>query len=70
MLPLPTSPSGRSHAAAEAPRCAADCFVVIDTIRYSVPYKHVRETVEVVVDRDQVEIGCAGTIVAQHVRCS
>ena len=28
-------------------RVSADCFVDIDTIRYSVPYLHVRESVEV-----------------------
>ena len=33
-------------------RVSADCFVDIDTIRYSVPYRHVRETVEVVVKEE------------------
>ena len=50
-------------------RVSADCFVDIDTIRYSVPYRHVRETVEVVVDQEQVEIWLRGTCIAQHVRC-
>ena len=50
-------------------RVSADCFVDIDTIRYSVPYRHVRETVEVVVNQEQVEIWLRGTCIAQHVRC-
>jgi transposase len=49
-------------------RVGADCFVDIDTIRYSVPYQHVRETVEVVVEREKVEIWLRGNCVAQHVR--
>jgi transposase len=50
-------------------RVSADCFVDIDTIRYSAPYQHVRETVEVVVNQEQVEIWLRGTCIAQHVRC-
>jgi transposase len=69
MLPLPTRPLAVRTRRLKR-RVSADCFVDIDTIRYSVPYKHVRETVEVVVDRDQVEIWLRGTIVAQHARCS
>jgi hypothetical protein len=49
-------------------RVSADCFVDIDTIRYSVPYQHVRETVEVVVEQEKVEIWLRGSCVAQHVR--
>ena len=41
-------------------RVSADCFVDIDTIRYSVPHRHVRETVEVVVGEDRSRSGCAG----------
>ena len=69
MLPLPTRPLAVRTRRLKR-RVSADCFVDIDTIRYSVPYKHVRETVEVVVNREQVEIWLRGTIVAQHVRCS
>lgn len=50
-------------------RVSADCFVDIDTIRYSVPHRHVRETVEVVVGLEQVEIWLRGRCVAQHLRC-
>ena len=50
-------------------RVSADCFVDIDTIRYSVPYRHVRETVEAVVKEEEVEIWLRGTCIAQHARC-
>ncbi len=50
-------------------RVSADCFVDIDTIRYSAPHWHVRETVEVVVQEEQVEIWLRGRCIAQHVRC-
>ena len=45
---------------------SADCFVDIDTIRYSVPHRHVRETVEVVVGLEQVEIWLRGACIARH----
>jgi transposase len=50
-------------------RVSADCFVDIDTIRYSVPHRHVRETVEVVVGLEQVEVWLRGACVARHTRC-
>jgi transposase len=50
-------------------RVSADCFVDIDRIRYSVPHRHVRETVEVVVGLDQVEVWLRGACVARHARC-
>src|SRR5271166_729331 len=50
-------------------RVSADCFVDIDTIRDSAPHWHVRETVEVVVKEEQVEIWLRGRCIAQHVRC-
>ena len=51
-------------------RVSADCFVDIDTVRYSVPYWHVRETVEVVVGLEQVEVWLRGSFIARHARCS
>jgi transposase len=51
-------------------RVSADCFVDIDTIRYSAPHWHVRETVEVLVQQEQVEIWLRGRCIAQHIRCS
>jgi transposase len=50
-------------------RVSADCFVDIDTVRYSVPHRHVRETVEVVVGQEQVEVWLRGRCLATHVRC-
>jgi transposase len=49
-------------------RVSADCFVDIDTIRYSVPYRHVRETVEVVLKEAEVEIWLRGICIAKHSR--
>jgi transposase len=49
-------------------RVSTDCFVDIDTIRYSVPYRHVREIVEVVVKEAEVEIWLRGTCIAKHSR--
>jgi transposase len=50
-------------------RVSIDCFVDIDTIRYSVPFRHVRETVEAVVKEEEVEIWLGGTCIARHARC-
>jgi hypothetical protein len=47
-------------------RVSADCFVDIDTIRYNVPHRHVREHVDVVVGLDRVEVWLRGTRVASH----
>jgi len=49
-------------------RVSADCFVDIDTIRYSVPHRYVREHVEVVVKEDHVEIWLRGQRIARHTR--
>jgi len=50
-------------------RVSADCFVDIDTVRYSAPHWHVRETVAVLVQQEQVEIWLRGRCIAQHIRC-
>jgi transposase len=49
-------------------RVSADCFVDIDTIRYSVPHRHVRESVEVVIKDEHVEIWLRGQRIARHAR--
>ena len=49
-------------------RVSADCFVDVDTIRYSVPHRHVREYVEVVVGTDRVEVRLRGARIAGHAR--
>ena len=68
LRPLPTRPlSVRTRRLKR--RVSTDCFVDIDTIRYSVPYRHVRETVEVVVKEEDVEIWLRGTCIAKHARC-
>jgi transposase len=49
-------------------RVSADCFVDIDTTRYSVPHRHVRERVAVVVGSERVEVWLRGTRIASHRR--
>ena len=67
LRPLPARPLAvRTRRLAR--RVSADCFVDIDTIRYSVPHRHVREHVEVVVGLDRVEVWLRGTRIASHAR--
>jgi transposase len=67
LRPLPERPLAvRTRRLAR--RVSADCFVDIDTIRYSVPHRHVREHVEVVVGAESVEVWLRGTRVASHAR--
>jgi transposase len=49
-------------------RVSADGFVDVDTGRSSVPHRYVRETVEVVVGAQEVEIWLRGTCLATHRR--
>jgi hypothetical protein len=49
-------------------RVATDCFVDVDTIRYSVPHTLVRRHVEVLVGDDDVTIFDGAAVVAQHRR--
>lgn len=49
-------------------RASNDCFVDVDTVRYSVPHRFVRENVQVVVDRQHVEVWHRGVRIACHVR--
>jgi transposase len=67
LRPLPTRPLPVRTRRLKR-RVSADCFVDIDTIRYSAPHWHVRESVDVVVKEGQVEIWLRGRCVAQHVR--
>jgi transposase len=50
-------------------RVSTDCFVDVDTVRYSVPHRYVRTTVEVVVGELRVEVWYQGKSIAQHNRC-
>ena len=49
-------------------RVATDCFVDVDTIRYSVPHQLVRRTVEVLVADDEVLVYDGTDVVARHRR--
>jgi transposase len=49
-------------------RVATDCFVDVDTIRYSVPHTLVRRSVEVLIGDDDVSIFDGATVVARHQR--
>lgn len=50
-------------------RVANDAMVEVDTVRYSVPHRLVRERVEVAVGEHEVRVYRAGELVAQHRRC-
>jgi hypothetical protein len=47
---------------------AHDAFVDVDTVRYSVPYRLVRDHVDVVVEEQIVRIVHGTTVVATHPR--
>ena len=49
-------------------RVAHDAFVDVDTVRYSVPHRLVRDHVEVVIDEQTVRIFHGPMLVATHVR--
>ena len=68
LRPLPTRPLPVRTRRLKR-RVSTDCFVDIDTIRYSVPYRHIRETVEAVVKEEEVEIWLRGICIAKHPRC-
>ena len=68
LQPLPTRPLPVRTRRLKR-RVSADCFVDIDTTRYSVPYRHVREAVEAVVKEEDVEIWLRGACIARHARC-
>jgi transposase len=51
-------------------RVALDCFVDVDTVRYSVPHRLVRQTVEVLVADDEVVVFHGAEVVARHRRVS
>jgi|SRR5688572_307670 len=49
---------------------AADCFVNVDTVRYSVPHRLVRRSVQVLIGDDEVVVFDGAEIVARHARCA
>lgn len=67
MRPLP-SPSLRVRERRVRRRVANDCFVDVDTIRYSVPHRFVRHTVEVLVGDEVVSIFDGPVEIARHSR--
>ena len=67
MRPLPANPLPVRQRRVSR-RVATDCFVDVDTIRYSVPHGLVRRAVEVLVGDDQVTIFDGNVVVATHRR--
>jgi transposase len=67
LKPLPTTPPAARERRLER-RVAIDCFVDVDTVRYSVPYRLVRERVEVLVAEHEVRIFHGSSVVATHRR--
>lgn len=51
-------------------RVATDAFVDVDTVRYSVPHRLVRDHVDVVLDEQTVTIVHGSTVVATHPRAT
>ena len=49
-------------------RVSNDCFVHVDTVRYSVPHQLVREEVEVLVRDERVVVFFGAEVVAEHAR--
>jgi hypothetical protein len=49
-------------------KVAADCFVDVDTVRYSVPHRLVKQVVEVLVADEEVRIYDGNEVVARHRR--
>jgi len=49
-------------------RVATDAFIDIDTVRYSVPHRLVRDYVDVVIADQMLQIFHGATLVATHVR--
>ncbi len=54
----------------ETRKVAADCFVDIDTVRYSVPHRLVRRSLQVLVGDIEVVVFDGAEVVARHARCA
>jgi len=68
LRPLPARPLPRREQRVRR-RVAADAFVDVETVRYSVPHALIREHVDVAVDVDHVRIFHGTALVATHPRC-
>ena len=66
--PLPARPLPVRHRR-QIRRVASDCFVDVDTVRYSVPHRLVRKSVQVLVGDEEVIVYDGSEIVARHARC-
>ena len=67
LRPLPSRPLPRRHQRLKR-RVANDALVDVDTVRYSVPHRLVREHVEVLVGDEEVRVFHGGALVATHAR--
>jgi transposase len=67
LRPLPLRPLPRRQQRLKR-KVANDALVDVDTVRYSVPHRLVRQSVEVAVEEEQVRIFHAGQLVATHAR--
>jgi transposase len=67
LRPLPSRPLPRRQQRLKR-KVANDALVDVDTVRYSVPHRLVRQSVEVAVGDEQVRIFHAGQVVATHAR--
>lgn len=67
LRPLPARPLPRREQRLRR-RVAHDAFVDVETVRYSVPYRLVREHVEVAIADESVQIFHGATLVATHRR--
>lgn len=67
LRPLPARPLPRREQRLRR-RVAHDAFVDVDTVRYSVPHRLVRDVVDVVVDEHVVRIFHGPSLVATHAR--
>ena len=69
MRPLPARALPRREQRVRR-RVANDAFIDLDTVRYSVPHRLVRDHVEVTVDEQTVRIFHGPTLVATHARAA
>jgi hypothetical protein len=67
LRPLPSRPLPRRQQRLKR-KVANDALVDVDTVRYSVPHRLVRESVEVQVGEAEVRLFHAGKLVATHTR--
>lgn len=67
LRPLPGRPALHKERRLQR-KVANDCLVNVDTVRYSVPHRLVKEQVEVLVGPEQVRILFGGQVVATHRR--